>query len=935
MFSIPHVLIAVLLLSSVTFSHTAFSDDSTSNYEKALQSFHEKDYETSIIYVRNALQQDNENLPARILYAEILLVQGNNKLAEKALIEAQTANADLRLIQPLFAQLYLNEKEFDKVLVITPPSNSGKAYLSDIYTFKGHANLGKKDFQAAKKAYQLAIAQAPKNLNAYVGLAKVAVERKDFEAAEQWISKASSINPNDMDVLFSAALVYKLQKKNEQAITYTDKILERHPEHLNALLVRAVVYSEMGEHEKAIDDVDTIIEIVPFEPVTNYVKSMSALAMNDMAMYNESNEQLGNIISGISTEIIEKQPIYLFLAGLSTFQQGAYEQAKKHLTRYHKYVPKDVNGLKLLAKTHIALGSYGEAKGILIQEHLYGEPDLDIISLLGRIELLSNNFERAEYYFNQALTLAPNSLHHVISLAKVYMLRGNHFDAAKLAIKYQDSIQNNEQGVELLFILAKSFQEIREYPQGLLAAQRLVAYAPKNSSAQQQYATLLALNGKLAEAKHTFLLAHSLDQSNFLPVISLARIDIEENKPGDAVRRLKSQLSLGDNSALFIELANIYQRYGDSKNAILYFEKALEHNANSVLAIKGLSYLYARQKELKKALALATDFLDRNKNNEEIHRLAAELYAMQNQRTHAVKHMETVVKLSANKAPQLFELAKLHLSYGGTDMATMALQRAISWQDNYVPAYELLISLYNESKAEKDSLKYIEKLAKFDEQKHLVLRLKGDLFWMQDKQTEARQSFEQSYRSKPTKEAVIGLYRLNRKQGKHQENIALLNTWLADQPNDVTMSAMIAESYYLLGEPDNAIAHYQLLLNKQPNNIVLLNNIAQILLSTQKVDQAFTYADKAYSIAKESVPVIDTRAWVAYHQEDYDLALQLLRKANSLDFENAEINYHLAATLDKQGKREEAQSYLESAVSSDMEFTDKDKARALLTSWQE
>ena len=99
-------------------------------------------------------------------------------------------------------------------------------------------------------------------------------------------------------------------------------------------------------------------------------------------------------------------------------------------------------------------------------------------------------------------------------------------------------------------------------------------------------------------------------------------------------------------------------------------------------------------------------------------------------------------------------------------------------------------------------------------------------------------------------------------------------------------------------------------------------------------EQAALMADKAYTIIPNSVTVLDTKAWIETSRGNYEQALSLLRKADAFDFQNSEVKYHLAITLDKLDRRGEAYSYLQDAALSNANFPDKKQVILLFNQWK-
>jgi len=923
-----------LLHSALFFFSFIVAANSNSTYEEALNSYNAADYDTSIIHLKNSLKIQPNHLPSIVLYAENLLAKGNSERAELLLIDAKKQGADNSRLLPLFAKTYLMQRRYDRVLGLITPYNANAQYQSEMLTFSGLALLGKKEYIKSSQAFEQALKISPVNYNAMLGYAKLELDLSNITSAKTWIDKALSLTQMHKQILITAAIIYKKNNDVAKAFELVQRLLAIEDNNYNALLIRAVLLTDQGKYQEALDDINKIVKVIPNEPVTNYVKSLSSLYLGDEESFKVANEHLNNIINGLPDKLIEQQPIYLFIDGVVSFRQNLMERAENSLTKYNKKYPKDLTAIKLLARTKLALGTYGTAQKLLIKTHLDNENDVEIISLLARSYMLLENTSRAEHYFTEVLRLEPENIEGTIDLAKSLIFRENFFQASELITQQLLKLKpSNQQKIELLFILTKSYKEIRKYDAGLIQAKKLIELAPNNSSAYQILGTLYGLTGDLVNAKKSYRQAQVLDQKNFTAVILLARILFNNNEQDQAITLIKEQLELGDNSALFIELAEMFQTLKMNKQAVQFYEKALIHNASSVLALTRLAQIYAVQNETVKAITLVQDYLDKYNNNSDIHHLAAQLYIKNGQQKEALYEMSQAVKFANQKGERLYLLAQLQLKYGDRKAAVSNLQRAISWQEELIPAYVLLITIYNENKAKTLSMSYIDKLSNISDDNALVNRLRGEMHWLLDDLTSATQSFTLSYEQQANKQALIGLYRIYRRQEDFDKISLLLNEWLVSYPTDQMVVVLLGENYRDKGEMEKAANYYQALVTEYPMNPILLNNAALTSLAIGQLAEANSFANKAYQIAKNNVHVIDTKAWLAFHHDEFAQALALLRQANTLDFESAEIQYHIAATLDKLGKRAEAKIYLESAVASEQSFRDKALAKILLSQW--
>lgn len=128
-------------------------------------------------------------------------------------------------------------------------------------------------------------------------------------------------------------------------------------------------------------------------------------------------------------------------------------------------------------------------------------------------------------------------------------------------------------------------------------------------------------------------------------------------------------------------------------------------------------------------------------------------------------------------------------------------------------------------------------------------------------------------------------------------------------------NSQIADAYYGLNEIEKAFKYYELAIELDSNNSILLNNYSYYLsINKQNLDRAENLILKAISIRPNSPTFLDTYGWVLFQKNDFINAEQVLFKAVMLsDEKNGEILEHYADVLYKLDKRNEAIIFWEKA----------------------
>lgn len=113
---------------------------------------------------------------------------------------------------------------------------------------------------------------------------------------------------------------------------------------------------------------------------------------------------------------------------------------------------------------------------------------------------------------------------------------------------------------------------------------------------------------------------------------------------------------------------------------------------------------------------------------------------------------------------------------------------------------------------------------------------------------------------------------------------------IQDKPQTADLYVRLAEAYIHIGKHEKALEAYEKGLSIDPDNAVILNNLAWLLLTAQ--DESFQDYERGLSLAEEAVGLersavfLDTLAEAYYLHGRFDRALELIREALSQDPEN-------------------------------------------------
>lgn len=107
------------------------------------------------------------------------------------------------------------------------------------------------------------------------------------------------------------------------------------------------------------------------------------------------------------------------------------------------------------------------------------------------------------------------------------------------------------------------------------------------------------------------------------------------------------------------------------------------------------------------------------------------------------------------------------------------------------------------------------------------------------------------------------------------------------------------------GRGEEAEPIFRRVLRSQPNDPLLLNNLAYLYADTlnRNLDEALVMAQRATKAMPESGTFWDTLGWVHYRSRRYDEAFTAMREAVRLEPGVPELRYHMGAVQEARGDR--------------------------------
>ncbi len=154
---------------------------------------------------------------------------------------------------------------------------------------------------------------------------------------------------------------------------------------------------------------------------------------------------------------------------------------------------------------------------------------------------------------------------------------------------------------------------------------------------------------------------------------------------------------------------------------------------------------------------------------------------------------------------------------------------------------------------------------------------------------------------------------------------------LALSPRALSAQLGLAECRLLQGRKSDAMAIYEDILTRHPEQPVALNNLANLYAETgRQPERALEMARRAARVFPESSATRDNLGWICYRAERWDEAVANLADAARLAPDNGVIHYHLGKALAAAKRPGEATVALRNALTCGLPVDEKQDTENLL-----
>ncbi len=891
--------------------------DSATMMSQARQYREQGDTKAAVIQLKNVIQAEASNRPARIMLAELYLDQGDAQSAEKELRRALALGADSGAVTLMLARALLMQGQYERLLADIG-ADAAPAQRPALLAMRGNALLGLGKVDDASALFNQALKLNANAPAAMLGLVRVATWQQQPDTARALLARALAANPDDVECLRYHADLLRADGKADAALAAQQAILRRHPQHVQALVDVANIHTDAGRFDQA-------------RAALAQARKASGASLGVMyseAMLDFRENKHAAALEGVQ-KVLRAAPEHfptILLAGAVQSALGAHQQAEQHLLKFLQTYPRHLYASKMLAAVHLATQQHGAALTLLkplLAEH---PDDHELLALAGEANLRARNFAAAASHFEKASALQPQaaSLHTGLALSRL-----GSGDNARAVAELERAASLDPHPERSAILLVMTYLRANQ-PDKALKAVEAMEKEGDNPLVHNLKGGIFLARKDLAGARASFNQALALDAAYLPALANLEQLDALEHKGAETGKRYLAALTKAPhNSALMEALAGVALAQNKPAEARSWMERARAEAPDALAPALRLGQLYLRTGERQKALVLARKLQAGHPGSAEALALLGQAQVANTAYPDAADTYSKLSALTPGAALPWLHLASVHIAQQRHQGALDALHKALALDPGLAEARITQVNVLLRLGKFSEALASATAAQKRDPTSALGNKLEGDILSAQGKHAEALKAYERAFALLARGPSLVQVVGTLQKLGRSADAEARMADWLRKHPADVPTRLYYASGKLVNNEPKAAIPHYEAVLKVDPDNLAALNDLAW---SHQRLGQAqaLGFAQRAYRLAPDNPAILDTLGWIYLEQGELGKAMPLLQKASAGAPQAGEIHYHYGMLLARTGDKRGARRELEKALASGPSFTRRAEAKALL-----
>lgn len=871
------------------------------------------------VELKNALVQNPDNADARRLLGVVYYKLGDVAGTEKELNRAVDLGVAKESVYPLLALSLLEQRKLDALAALNLNSVSDGPEKADVLAARGLADLTLEKTDEATALIEAASIMAPKS--SFVGFAQAKLLFSGRKAADAILRLETVLerDPKYAPAWNLLGEIYVSEKKLAEAENAFSRAIESRYANTSDYLARAMVLVDQGKYEAAAKDLKLLSQRLPREPKVNYL--IGLVKIHD-GKFDEAKNSLEKALKESPERLLPK-----YYLGEINFRLGNMAQAEQYAEQVYAAFPVSIAVRKLRAKVMLYKRDFVEVENLVRPIVEQRGQDAQSLDLLASALLGQNKIDEAIPLLEKITSLRPDSAIAYYRLGSALILQG---EGSRAVESLEKAITKDPKLHLPRLALANHYVSESDFENALRVAADYKSADPDSPAPYNLIAGLHLNNGDETAALKAFEKALEMEPGNIIANQSLAKMAMNQNRSDVAKDHYRMIIkNHPDHVQSYVNLAILSLMEKNEAQMVDYLEQGISQQPSAVLPRAMMARHFLLKGLPEKVATIVVGLDEVGKNDPMILEVMAYAAVAEERLGDAKRLLARLLSIRENQPHLHFLLARVFAQSGESDSMKGELRRTLEISPDYFPAN---IASARVALLEGDRVLARERLSKARQiapGHPEVLKVEATLARLEGRAGKASDLSRQVFDGFPTTANMLTLANDQWKAGNRQEAVEIQEDWVSRHPEDTIAALALTGLYSNLGEAGKAIAQLELTLEKDPDNVVALNEIAWKLKDTAP-GQALKYASRAYQLAPESVSILDTLAYVQLKNNQIDLAERSIERALSKAPNNPSVRYHSAMIAEGSGDINEATRILSGLLRDETQFPERDEAERML-----
>jgi tetratricopeptide (TPR) repeat protein len=756
------------------------------------------------------------------------------------------------------------------------------------------------------------------------------VRSSDWDKANVEIRNVLQIDPKNAQAYFISGQVADGKREFQRAYGSYLKAIELKPDHLEAKVGLARIYLLAGEVEKSDQSVAEVLAVD--------AKNLGARTIQ-AALLARRDDVPGAIAQAkalIAEQAAAPVEASMLLAGLYT-SQGKTAEALAVIESALKGDPKNLSLLQVAAQiagSSTDSSMFQKAVAYLRQSAEQSPKNIDLWNAWALHHTRHNELDLAESVLRASVKAEPEDSQRQLVLLDFLSSRRGRDVAEKeflaaIADKPKDTVLRF--GLVNLYRASDRATDARRVLQDIIDLDKL---APASMVARDQLAADWLSQGKVAQARTLVAEVLAANPRDGAALLLRGRMLLADGKANDAIIDLRAAAKDQPGSPEVVSLlAAAHRKAGEPQLAREVLSDAVKFKPdNSELRLL-LAADMADAKEYQAANNEIDSALKSAPQNLRAYDFKAQLALVQKDVAGAEKAFVSLKNQYPQNPAGFLKLGRLYAEQKKYDDALKEYDAAVSLAPTSPEPVLWGIGVLIAQRRFDEANARIDAMTQREPKNVMPYQLRGEVAVARADLPQAESAYRKMIAFAPTVPAgYLSLARVKASQNDMVAAMAVLEEGEKAVPVDLSIPATRAEWLSRVGRQEEAIALYEALVKRAPEEDSYANNLAYLLTQFKgdkaNLERALTLTQRFKESNNPSY--LDSLGWTHYKLAQYAEAVPVLERALQQAPDAPLLQLHLGLALHKNGDAERSRELLKKALDSKITSPEYDEAKLLI-----